>query len=35
MGAAFWRDDVEIQREEVAIRFEEGLPVALNGREFD
>ena len=34
MGAAFWRDDVEIQREEVAIRFEEGLPVALNGRQF-
>jgi argininosuccinate synthase len=35
MGAAFWRDDVEIQREEVAIRFEEGSPVALNGRQFD
>ena len=35
MGAAFWRDDVEIQREEVAIRFEEGLPVALNGRQFE
>jgi argininosuccinate synthase len=34
MGAAFWRDDVEIAREEVAIRFEEGFPVALNGREF-
>jgi argininosuccinate synthase len=34
MGAAFWRDDVEIQREEVSIRFEEGYPVALNGREF-
>ena len=35
MGAAFWRDDVEIQREEVVIRFEEGLPVALNGQQFD
>jgi len=35
MGAAFWRDDVEIQREEVAVRFEEGFPVALNGRQFD
>ncbi|MGA3129653.1 MAG: argininosuccinate synthase [Terracidiphilus sp.] len=35
MGAAFWRDDVEIQREQVVIRFEEGLPVALNGRQFD
>jgi argininosuccinate synthase len=34
MGAAFWRDDVEIQREQVAVRFEEGFPVALNGREF-
>jgi argininosuccinate synthase len=31
MGAAFWRDDVEVKREEVAVRFEEGLPVALNG----
>ena len=35
MGAAFWRDDVEIRREEVTIRFEEGLPVSLNGRQFD
>src|SRR5690242_8920520 len=35
MGAAFWRDDVEIRREEVTIRFEEGLPVVLNGRQFD
>ncbi|MGA2807104.1 MAG: argininosuccinate synthase [Terracidiphilus sp.] len=34
MGVAFWRDDVEIQREEVVIRFEEGFPVALNGRQF-
>src|SRR5208283_3982954 len=34
MGAAFWRDDVEIQREEVTVRFEEGSPVALNGRQF-
>jgi len=34
MGAASWRDDVEIQREEVAVRFEEGFPVALNGRQF-
>ncbi|MGA2340628.1 MAG: argininosuccinate synthase, partial [Terracidiphilus sp.] len=34
MGAAFWRDDIEIQREEVTIRFEEGFPVALNGRQF-
>jgi argininosuccinate synthase len=35
MGAAFWRDDVDIEREEVAIRFEEGSPVALNGQQFD
>jgi len=28
---AFWRDDVEVKREEVTIRFEEGRPVALNG----
>jgi argininosuccinate synthase len=35
MGQAFWRDDVEIPREEVVIRFEEGSPVALNSRRFD
>ncbi len=35
MGTAFWRDDVAIQREEVTVRFEEGWPVALNGRQFD
>jgi argininosuccinate synthase len=34
MGAAFWRDDVAIQREEVVVRFEEGFPVALNGKQF-
>jgi argininosuccinate synthase len=31
MGAAFWRDEVPIKREEVTIRFDEGQPVALNG----
>ena len=35
MGAAFWRDDVVVERETVTIRFEEGRPVALNGRTFD
>jgi argininosuccinate synthase len=35
MGVAFWRDDVEIRREEVTIRFEEGFPVALNSNQFD
>jgi argininosuccinate synthase len=34
MGTAFWRDEVEIRREVVTIRFDEGLPVALNGVEF-
>jgi argininosuccinate synthase len=34
MGTAFWRDDVSIAREEVTVRFEEGAPSALNGREF-
>jgi argininosuccinate synthase len=34
MGTAFWRDDVAITREEVVVRFAEGFPVALNGREF-
>jgi argininosuccinate synthase len=34
MGAASWRDDVDVRREEVTVLFEEGFPVALNGREF-
>jgi argininosuccinate synthase len=34
MGVAFWRPEVEIKPEEVRIRFEEGLPVALNGQTF-
>jgi argininosuccinate synthase len=33
MGVAFWRRDVVIEPEKVTIRFEEGWPVALNGRE--
>src|ERR1700678_3440541 len=35
MGAASWREDVAIKPEEITIRFEEGFPVALNGRGFD
>ncbi|MEK0430572.1 MAG: argininosuccinate synthase [Gemmatimonadota bacterium] len=35
MGVAFWRDDVAVARETVSVRFEEGVPVALNGRTFD
>lgn len=34
MGVAFWRDDVAVKAETVTIRFEEGMPVALNGVEF-
>jgi len=34
MGVAFWRDDVEVKRETVTVRFEEGQPVALNGQTF-
>ena len=34
MGVAHWRDDVKIEAEEVSIRFHEGFPVAINGREF-
>ncbi len=34
MGVAFWRDEVEVKREEVSVRFEEGVPVALNGITF-
>src|ERR671918_1284978 len=34
MGVAFWRDDVAVKREEIAIAFEEGQPVALNGQRF-
>ena len=32
MGVAAWHDDVPVKREEVRVRFEEGQPVALNGR---
>ena len=34
MGRAFWRDDVDVRREEVTVRFEQGFPVALNGSPF-
>ena len=34
MGVAFWRDEVSVPREEVSVRFEEGVPVALNGKRF-
>jgi len=34
MGVAFWRDEVAVKPEEVSVRFEEGVPVALNGVEY-
>jgi argininosuccinate synthase len=34
MGVASWRDDVDVPRETVSVRFEEGMPVALNGKTF-
>ena len=33
MGVASWRDEVLVPRETVTVRFDEGQPVALNGRE--
>ena len=35
MGVAFWDPAVEIAAEEVAIAFEHGRPVAINGTRFD
>jgi argininosuccinate synthase len=35
MGVAFWRDSVAVPHESATIRFDEGQPVALNGRTFD
>ncbi len=34
MGVASWREDVQVKREEVRVRFDQGQPVALNGIEF-
>jgi argininosuccinate synthase len=34
MGVASWREDTVVKPEEVSIAFEEGVPVALNGRRF-
>lgn len=35
MGVAFWDESVEIKPEVVRVRFEEGVPVALNGQEYE
>ena len=34
MGVAFWDESVEVKPEIVSVRFEEGVPVALNGKEY-
>src|SRR5687767_9039379 len=34
MGVPFWRENVAVRPEKVAVRFEEGQPVALNGVSF-
>lgn len=35
MGVAFWDEQITIKPEEVSVRFSEGVPVALNGIEFN
>lgn len=35
MGVASWREDVPVKPETVTIRYEEGRPIALNGKSFD
>ena len=32
MGVPFWREDCVVKHETVSVRFEEGMPVALNGK---
>jgi argininosuccinate synthase len=34
MGVAFWGEDVAVKPERVSVRFENGVPVALNGQRF-
>ena len=35
MGVAFWDENVKIDKETVTVRFEQGMPVAINGETFD
>jgi argininosuccinate synthase len=35
MGVASWREDVAVPHETVSIRFDEGRPIALNGKSID
>src|SRR5262245_2883019 len=34
MGVAYWRNDVAVAPETVSIRYEDGFPVALNGKTY-
>ena len=34
MGVAFWKPEVEVKAEEISITFDEGRPVAINGKEY-
>jgi argininosuccinate synthase len=34
MGVAFWKKDVAIEPETITVRFESGVPVAINGKRF-
>src|SRR5580704_11935570 len=34
MGVAYWRDDVAVKAEQVSVTFDQGMPVALNGKSF-
>jgi argininosuccinate synthase len=34
MGVPFWREDVSIKPEVVTLKFHEGMPVAINGKEY-
>jgi len=34
MGVPFWREEVPVAAEQVTVRFQEGVPVALNGVEY-
>ena len=34
MGVAFWREDVKVKPEKVAVGYEAGVPVTLNGQRF-
>jgi len=35
MGVKFWDPAVEIETEEVSVTYEEGMPVALNGKRYE